>query len=46
MYLALLAFVNSKYWDKFIDIIAKAATFMTEKIIPIVTFLWEKFLNH
>ena len=45
MYLALLAFVNSKYWDKFIDIIAKAATFVTEKLIPIVTFLWEKVLK-
>ena len=45
MYLALLAFVNSKYWDKFIDIMAKAATFVTEKLIPVVKFLWEKVLK-
>jgi len=45
MYLALLAFINSKYWDKFIDIIAKAAEFVTEKLIPIVKFLWEKVLK-
>ena len=45
MYLALLAFVNSKYWDKFIDIMAKAATFVTSKLIPAVKFLWEKVIK-
>ena len=37
--LALLAFVNSPYWDKFIDIMAKAAGFITKKLVPFFTDL-------
>ena len=51
--LALLAFVNSPYWDKFIDIMAKAAGFITKKLVPFFTdlgslitdFSWEKLKN-
>ena len=51
--LALLAFVNSPYWDKFIDIMAKAAGFITKKLVPFFTdlgslitdFSWDKLKN-
>lgn len=51
--LALLAFVNSPYWDKFIDIMAKAAGFITKKLVPFFTDLgsliaepsWDKLKN-
>ena len=51
--LALLAFVNSPLWDKFIDIMAKAAGFITKKLVPFFTdlgslitdFSWEKLKN-
>ena len=51
--LALLAFVNSPLWDKFINIMAKAAGFITKKLVPFFTdlgslitdFSWEKLKN-
>ena len=39
VYLALLAFVNSKYWPKFIDILANAAEYITEKLIPYIQYI-------
>ena len=51
--LALLAFVNSPLWDKFINIMAKAAGFITKKLVPFFTdlgslitdFSWDKLKN-
>ena len=51
--LALLAFVNSPLWDKFINIMAKAAGFITKKLVPFFTDLgsliaepsWDKLKN-
>ena len=39
VYLALLAFVNSEYWPKFIDILANAAEYITEKLIPYIQYI-------
>jgi len=43
--IALLVFVNSKYWDKFINILTKAAKFVTKKLVPFFTDLGSFIIN-
>ena len=41
--LAILAFINSKYWDDFVNWAAEGAVFLSQKIIPAIKKLGETF---